>query len=74
MQTLSTYTEDEEPPAKRVRRHLIRVAVASGTILVTFWCYQVHVFLGITATFLAKHILVAVLVSGMRKSMAKDKS
>ncbi len=73
MQTLSTDTADYEPPAKRVRRHLVRVAVAAGTIFVTFWCYQVHVFLGITATFLAKHILVAILVAGMRNSITQSK-
>ena len=66
MQSLTTDTTDYEPPAKRVRRHLVRVAVVTGTILVTAWCYQIHVFLGITATFLAKHIIVAVLVAGMR--------
>ncbi|MSU78854.1 MAG: hypothetical protein EXS16_12265 [Gemmataceae bacterium] len=73
MQTLTTDTADHEPPAQRVRRHLVRVAVVANTIFVTAWCYQMHIFLGITATFLAKHILVAVLVAGMRVPIRDDK-
>ncbi len=73
MQPLTTETVDYEPPAKRVRRHLVRVAVAAGTIFVTAWCYQIHVALGIAATFLAKHILVAVLVAGLRVPIRENK-
>ncbi|MBM3995317.1 MAG: hypothetical protein FJ303_14365 [Planctomycetes bacterium] len=57
---------DDEPPLKRVQRHLLRIGLAVGTVCATAWCYQIHVGLGIAATFLAKHILVALLAAGLR--------
>jgi hypothetical protein len=56
----------DESPRHQVRVRLMQVAFAAATIFVTVWCYQVHVALGLTATFLAKHILVAILAAALR--------
>ncbi len=59
-------TVADEPPKRRVQRRLMQIAIAAATIFATAWCYQLHIALGLTATFLAKHILVAVLAAGLR--------
>ncbi|HZZ82093.1 MAG TPA: hypothetical protein VFE62_26575 [Gemmataceae bacterium] len=56
----------DEPPMQRVRRGLLQIGLASLVIFATAWCFQVHIALGLTATFLAKHILVAILAAGLR--------
>ena len=56
----------DEPPLRRVQQSLRYVIYAIGTVFVTAWCYQMHPALGLTATFLAKHILVAILAAAMR--------
>ena len=48
---------------------LMQIAIAALTIFATAWCYQMHIALGLTATFLAKHILVAILAAGLRLPM-----
>ena len=62
-------TQDDDPPMRRVQRRLLQIGAASATVFATAWCYQVHVALGLTATFLAKHILVAILAAGLRLPM-----
>jgi hypothetical protein len=56
----------DEPPLHRVQRRLLQVALAAATVFATAWCYQLHIALGLTATFLAKHILVAIVAAGLR--------
>jgi hypothetical protein len=56
----------DESPRQRVRRHLWQIGLASLVIFATVWCYQFHIALGLAATFLAKHILVAILAAGLR--------
>jgi hypothetical protein len=56
----------DEPPTRRVRVHLLQIALAALTIFVTVWCYQLHIALGLSVTFLAKHVLVALLAAGLR--------
>jgi hypothetical protein len=56
----------DEPPRSRVQRQLMQIGVVAMTVFATCWCYQLHIALGLTATFLAKHILVAVLAAGLR--------
>ena len=65
---------DEEPPRRRVQRRLMQIGIAAATVFATAWCYQVHIALGLTATFLAKHILVAVLAAGLRLPIRESKS
>jgi hypothetical protein len=60
---------EREPPSRRVRIRIFQVALAAATIFVTAWCYQLHIALGLTATFLAKHILVALIASALRLPM-----
>jgi len=64
----------DESPARRVRVHLLQIALAGATVFATVWCYQVHVALGLSATFLAKHILVAILAAGLRLPIRETKS
>jgi len=65
---------DEERPAGRVRTHLVQIVLAGLTIFATVWLYQVHLLLGLTATFMAKHILVALLAAGLRLPPRETKS
>lgn len=64
----------DEPPRYRVRTRLLQIALAAATIFATAWCYQMHIALGLTATFAAKHILVAILAAGLRLPIRKIKS
>ena len=43
-----------------------------STVVVTAYLYKLNVFVGITCTFLAKHILVAILVAGLGYKTEKD--
>lgn len=56
----------DESPARRVRTHLLQIAFAFATVFITVWLYQTHILLGLIMTFLAKHILVALLAAGLR--------
>lgn len=64
----------DESPRGRVRTHLLQIGLAFLTVFATVWCYQTHIFLGLTATFLAKHILVALLAAGLRLPIRETKS
>jgi hypothetical protein len=64
----------DEPPRRRVQRRLLQIALAAATVFATAWCYQMHIALGLTATFLAKHILVAILAAGLRLPIREIKS
>ncbi len=64
----------DESPARRVRIHLLQIALAGLTVFATVWCYQINILLGLTATFLAKHILVAILAAGLQLPIREDKS
>jgi hypothetical protein len=64
----------DEPPKRRVQRRLLQIGIAAAAIFATAWCYQLHIALGLTATFLTKHILVAVLAAGLRLPIREIKS
>ena len=64
----------DESPAYRVRVHLLQIALAFATIFATVYLYQIHLLLGLTMTFLAKHILVALLAAGLRLPIREIKS
>jgi hypothetical protein len=64
----------DEPPTRRVAVHLLQIALAALTVFLTAWCYQMHIALGLTMTFLAKHILVAILAAGLRLPIREIKS
>ena len=64
----------DETPSGRVRVHLLQIALAGATVFATVWCYELHILLGLTATFLAKHILVAILAAGLRLPIREIKS
>ncbi len=64
----------DESPRQRVQRHVLQIGLASLVVFATAWCYQFHIALGLTATFLAKHILVAILAAGLRLPIREIKS
>jgi hypothetical protein len=64
----------EESPSQRVRTRLLQIGLAAATIFATAWCYQMHIALGLTATFMAKHILVAILAAALRLPIREIKS
>ncbi len=58
-------TYNEEHPLYRVRFRLWQIVILAVTVLLTGWCYRLNIALGLTATFLATHVLVAVLAAGL---------
>jgi hypothetical protein len=56
----------DDPPQRRMQFRLWQISITSVTVLLTAWSYTLHVALGLTATFLAKHVLVAVLAAGLQ--------
>ncbi len=64
----------DEPARQRVQRRLVQIGLASLVIFATAWCYQIHIALGLAATFLAKHILVAILAAALRLPIREIKS
>ena len=64
----------DEPPTRRVAIHLLQIVLAALTVFLTAWCYQLHIALGLAMTFLAKHILVAILAAGLRLPIREIKN
>jgi len=64
----------DESPLQRTQSHLRHVAYAAATVFATVWCYQIHIALGLTATFLAKHVLVAILARALRLPIREVKT
>ena len=60
-----TATLDELPPLRRVHFRLWQISLSGVTILITGWCYTYGPFLGIIATLVAKHVLVAIMAAGL---------
>ena len=57
---------DDDQPLRRVHFRLWQISIMAVTVLLTAWSYTLHVAVGLTATFLAKHVLVAVLAAGLQ--------
>ncbi len=58
----------QQPHPDRLRHvhfRLWQISICAVVILVTSWSYTLHLAIGLGATFLAKHILVAVLAAGL---------
>ena len=62
---VTTATTDDRTPSPRLRFRLQQVVVCTLVLLVTGWCFTIHAAVGLTATFLAKHVIVAVLAMGL---------
>jgi hypothetical protein len=56
---------DDDAPLRRVHFRLWQISLAAVVVAVTCWSYTLHFALGLSATFLAKHILVAILAVGL---------
>jgi hypothetical protein len=56
---------DELPPLRRVNFRLWQIGLSGATILITGWCYTLGPFAAITATVIAKHVLVAIIAAGL---------
>jgi hypothetical protein len=59
------HSAEDDTPRRRVNFRVWQLAVVAATLLVTAWSYKLHVAIGIAMTFLAKHVLVAVLAAGL---------
>lgn len=55
----------EESPHERIRFRVQQIVLAFIAIAVTVWLWRIHPILGLVAAFLAKHVLVAILASGL---------
>jgi hypothetical protein len=56
---------DEIPRLRRVRFRLWQIALSAVTVLVAGWCFTLSTFVGVVATLVAKHVLVAVIAAGL---------
>ena len=56
---------EREPPRARIDYRVQQIALCVITLGVTCWLWTIHPIAGIAAAFLAKHILVAILASGL---------
>ena len=56
---------EHEPPHARIDFRVQQIFLTAMTLGVTCWLWTIHPIVGIAATFLAKHILVAILASGL---------
>jgi hypothetical protein len=56
---------EHEPPQQRINFRLQQIILTAITLGVTCWLWTIHPIVGIAATFLAKHVLVAILASGL---------
>jgi len=62
-----TSETDEENPLRRVHFRLWQISMSAVTLLVTLWCFILHPIIGIIASFIAKHVLVAILAAGLTR-------
>lgn len=60
---VSTCRDDD--PLRRVHFRLWQISLAAVTVLVTGWFWSLGPAAGLTASFLAKHVLVAILTVGL---------
>jgi len=63
----------DDQPLRRVHFRLWQISVSAVTVVVTCWSYTLHLALGLAATFLAKHILVAVLAAGLEVPPVRER-
>ena len=58
-------TLDDRQPLRRIQFRLWQISWAAAVVLVTGWFYTLGPLAGITATVVAKHVLVAILAAGL---------
>lgn len=58
-------TPAEHSPHDRIRFRIQQIVLSFAAILVTVWLWRIHPILGLVAAFAAKHVLVAILASGL---------
>ena len=63
---------EHEPPQQRINFRAQQILLTAITLGVTCWLWMIHPVVGIAATFLAKHVLVAILASGLTYPSIRD--
>ncbi|MCS7046014.1 MAG: hypothetical protein NZO58_06635 [Gemmataceae bacterium] len=61
-----------DDPVQRVHFRLWQISMSALTLLVTIWCFTISPILGIVVSFLAKHVLVAILATGLTPLQTKQ--
>jgi hypothetical protein len=56
---------EHEPPRARIDFRVQQIFLSIVTVGITCWLWTIHPIVGIAAIFIAKHILVAILASGL---------
>ena len=56
---------EQDRPHARIQFRVQQVFLSILTVGITCWLWRVHPIVGLAAAFLAKHILVAILASGL---------
>jgi hypothetical protein len=59
-------TATEEDPRWRVRFRMQQIILSLITVAVTVWLWMISPLLGLAAAFFAKHVLVAIFLTGNR--------
>ncbi len=68
----SPVSAEYDRPRSRINFRAQQVFLCILTVGVTGWLWRIHPIVGIAATFLAKHILVAILASGLTYPSIRD--
>jgi hypothetical protein len=71
------FAQGEDHPIRRVEFRLWQIMMSAVTLVATVWCFTLNPIVGIIAAFAAKHVLVAILASGLTplpKSPTSDQS
>ena len=64
--TTPPMTATEDDPRWRVRFRIQQIVLSVITVAVTIWLWMINELLGLAATFFAKHVLVAIFLTGNR--------
>ena len=68
----SQVSAEHDRPRSRINFRVQQVFLCILTVGVTCWLWRINPIVGIAATFLAKHILVAILASGLTYPSIRD--
>jgi hypothetical protein len=57
-----------EPPVARINFRLWQIVMSAATVVAAGWFFTLNPIAGIIASFMAKHVLVAILAAGLATS------
>ena len=65
-------TSHADHPRQRVQFRLWQIVMSAGTVLAAGWFFTLNPIAGIVASFMAKHVLVAIYAAGIEHQVTSD--